>query len=85
MLKLNSGGDDLTELLTAEVDRLSQYIRRSNIVVKGVFLPEKGINEDVEKKVCDLVKDEMDIPDIIGDFDKAHRIGKVKIIKGKKH
>ena len=27
----------------------------------------------------------MGIPDIIGDFDKAHRIGKVKIINGKKH
>ena len=75
----------VTDLLTAEVDRLSQYIRRSNVVVKGVFLPEKESKEDVEKKVCDLAKNEMGIPDILGDFDKAHRIGKVKIINGKKH
>ena len=75
----------VTKLLTEGVDRLGQYHRRSNVMMRGVFLPEKESNEEVENKVKRIIKDEMGIPEVIGDFDKAHRICNVKEINGKKH
>ena len=55
------------KLLMAEVYRLSQYIPWSNVVGRVFYL----------KKKRRLMKYEMGILDVIGDFDKAHQIGKV--------
>lgn len=74
----------VTSLLTQEIDRLGQYQNRYNVIVKGVALPEKEHNDEVEHKICSMIKEEMGIPDVLQDFDKAHRVGKIKEVNGKK-
>ena len=75
----------VNSVLTKEVDRLNQYTRRSNLVIRKVWAPEEESVEQVEGKVREILK-KMDLPkDVINDFDKAHRLGKVKETNGKKH
>ena len=72
-------------LLLKEVDRLSQYQRRSNLVFRKVFVPEKEQAEQVEEKVRGYLRD-MDLPNCVEKVDKAHRLGKVTTnAGGKKH
>ena len=71
-------------VLSQEVDRLNQYTRRSNIVLRNVFVPENETVEQVEKEVKDVIT-KMGLPEVIPDFDKAHILGKLKSLNGKKH
>ena len=74
----------VNELLNKEVDRLNQYTRRSNLVIRDMFVPENETVENVEHKVVKMIE-KLNLPDVSRDFDKAHRLGKVKEINGKKH
>ena len=68
----------VTKRLENELDRLDQYHRRSNIIIKNVFLPEKETNEDVTIKVTNILSNDLNLPDVIGEIDKLHRVGKIK-------
>ena len=74
----------VSERLSLELDRLDQYHRRPNVVVKGMFLPERESNEDVEKNIHKILKDDLKLPEAIQNIDKLHRVGKVKEKNGKK-
>lgn len=68
--------------LSNEVDRLDQYTRRSNIIIKNIKLPDdpkQETNEDVKKIVKKAIKDDLKLPDtILEDVDKFHRNGIIK-------
>ena len=68
----------VSEELTKELDRLGQYTRRSNLVMRNVFLPEKETNEELTEKITKLIKTDLKLPNAAKDIDKLHRIGKVK-------
>ena len=77
--------ENVTNKLAMEVDRLNQYMRRSNVIVRNVFLPEVETNNEVNKKMVKIMKEEMKIPDVVvNEIDKLHRVGKVKEVNGKK-
>ena len=74
----------VNDQLNEEIDRLNQYTRRSNLIIRNVLLPEEESSKDVKSKVEAMVSKEMKMPDIISEIDKAHRIGKVVNKDGKK-
>ena len=74
----------VSEQLTTELDRLDQYHRRSNIIIKNVFLPENESDDDVKKVVTKIVKNDIVKPELLSSVDKHHRIGKIKEVNGKK-
>ena len=76
--------EQVTSQLGNEIDCLSQYTRRSNLIIKNVFKPEKESNEDVMKKVKNIIEKELNMLGINNEIDKMHRIGKVKEENGKK-
>ena len=47
----------VSNTLSKEIDRLDQYHRRSNIIIKNIFLPEKESDEDIKNKVVKIIKD----------------------------
>ena len=49
--------------LAKEIDKLSQYTRRHNVVIRTVFLPETETNDDVEKEVKKLITKDLQLPD----------------------
>ena len=49
----------LNNFLTKELDRLGQYTRRSNIVMRNVFLPEKESNEELTEKIIKIIKTDL--------------------------
>ena len=76
--------ENVTRLLSEEVDRLDQYHRRSNIIIANVIKTnEKESEEEVKKKVHDILKTDLKLPDTIPQIDKLHRIGKVRERNGK--
>ena len=76
--------ENVSKQLANEVDRLSQYTQRSNVIVRNVFLPEIESNEQINKKVVKIIKDELNLPNVVDDVDKLHRVGKIKQRNGKK-
>ena len=70
--------ENVSKQLANEVDRLSQYTRRSNVIVRNVFLSENESNEQINKKVVKIIKDELNLPNVVDDVDKLHRVGKTK-------
>ena len=74
--------------LSIEVDRLDQYARRSNIIIKNINLPDdpkQETNEDIKKIVKKVIKDDLKLPDsILDDVDKFHRNGMIKNSGNKK-
>ena len=70
--------------LAKEIDKLSQYTRRHNVVIRTVFLPETETNDDVEKEVKKLITKDLQLPDEVKNIDKLHRTGKIKTKNGKK-
>ena len=68
--------------LSIEVDRLDQYTRRSNIIIKNIKLPDdpkQETNEDIKNIVKNVLKDDLKLPDsILDDVDKFHRNGMIK-------
>ena len=76
--------ENVSKQLANEVDRLSQYTRQSNVIVRNVFLPENESNEQINKKVVKIIKDELNLPNVVDDVDKLHRVGKIKQRNGRK-
>ena len=72
-------------VLSQEVHALNQYSRRSNIVMRNIWLPENETNDQLTEKVKTLIRDELNLPSAVKDIDKLHRIGQVKEKNGKKH
>ena len=70
--------------LAIEVDRLHQYTRRSNVIIRHVPLPENESVELVEEKVREIISKELQLPNIVAEIDKAHRVGKINIQNNKK-
>ena len=75
---------NVTSQLAKEVDRLSQYTRRSNVIVRNVFLPEEETNEQVSIKMMKMIKIDVKLPDVVDEVDKLHRVGRIKQLNGKK-
>ena len=71
--------------LSKEVDRLGQYTRRSNLIIRNMWLPEGEKNEQLHQKVKDVIKNDLNLSSEADDIDKLHRVGKVKENNGKKH
>ena len=66
--------------LLQEIDRLEQYGRRNQLIIKGIPLPPKQHenNNDLKDKVEDIITNDLQLPkEIMADFDKTHRIGPV--------
>ena len=80
----NAVSSKVTSELTKELDKLSQYTRRSNIIIKNVFLPETETNEDVTKIVNKIIAKDLQLPNVVNSIDKLHRVGKPKEQNGKK-
>ena len=76
--------ENVSSKLAFEVDRLDQYHRRCNIVIKDTFLPEEESVDAVKNMVSKLINQELKLPEMSKDIDKAHRIGKVQTRNGKK-
>ena len=49
-----------------------------------MFLPEQESNEDVEKDIHKMLRNDLKLPAMINEIDKLHRVGKVKERNGKK-
>ena len=65
-------------ILKREVDRLEQYGRRHSVVIRGIPAVEDESTADLTEKVKNVLRNDLSIkPEIIKDFDKTHRIGKV--------
>ena len=77
--------ENVSEKLCIELDRLDQYHRRSNIIIKDVFLPEKETSEDVTKVVHKIISKDMGLPNLVPSIDKLHRQGKILEKNGKKN
>ena len=75
--------ENVTELLRKEVDRLDQYGRRHNVIIRNVELPRNETQKQVEEKVVKIVEKSLKSPALVRDIDKMHRIGRVKKEKGK--
>lgn len=78
--------------LTQEVDELSQYSRRSCLLIAGVESQMPETPSQVEQKVKNLLTDELNIPDLVHEIDKARRLPQSKkggtpkiIVKFKSH
>ena len=67
-----------------EVDKLSQYSRPANVIVRNVFKPEKETNEEVTIKMSKIIQKELNLPHLVGEVDKMHRVGKILEKNGKK-
>ena len=82
MTKVESTNKILSKVnaeLSKEVDRLDQYHRRSNVILKNMILPEEEQIPTLSKKVTKVLKDDLSISDsILNDIDKLHRVGKIK-------
>lgn len=63
-------------VLKTEVERLEQYQRRYNVILKNVALPKKQTQEGDEKFVKTLFTKELKLPNVYDDVDKLHRIGR---------
>ena len=75
--------EGVSEKLALEVDRLDQYHRRPNIIIRNMFKPENESNNDVERKVKEVITKEPGLPEMTNNIDKLHRVGREKMINGK--
>ena len=73
----------VNEELRKEVDRLDQYGRRHNIIIRNVEKPAKETQEQLEAKVNTMISTTLKSPNLIKDVDKLHRIGR-KRTEGRK-
>ena len=63
---------------------MSQYTHRLNVIVRNVFHPENESDDQINKKVVKIIKDELNLPNVVDDVDKLHRVGKIKQRNGEK-
>lgn len=75
---------NVNDRLVDELDRLDQYSRRSNLIIRNVFLPEKETNEEITNKITKVINKDMNLPEAAKDIDKLHRVGKIKTANGGK-
>ena len=77
--------ENTSEQLRLEIDRIDQYQRRSNVVLKFAELP----NDNTEAKDKELVKKvlekELKLAGSVSTIDKMHRIGKIRNRDGKRN
>ena len=76
--------ENVSAKLALELDRLDQYHRRPNILIRNAFLPENESHEKVVKTVHNIIKEDLSLPEAVSDIDKLHRVGKIKTRDGKK-
>lgn len=69
--------------LKAEVDRLDQYQRRSNILIKNVEVSEPPNQADDKKLVHELIRKDLKLPNAVAEIDKLHRLGRKRTNGGK--
>ena len=74
----------VSDQLSLDLDRLDQYHRRSNIIIRDVFVPEKETLEDVKKNVHNIITKDLGLPKMVSKIDKLHRVGIIKEKDGKK-
>ena len=68
--------EHVSTLLRKEVDRLEQYGRRASLVIKGIPLPNHNDdNDNLKNQVLHIIKNDLELPKEVLDFDKTHRIG----------
>ena len=67
---------NISNVLKTEVERLDQYQRRYNVILKNVALPKKQTQEGDEKFVKNLFTKELNLPDVYDEVDKLHRLGR---------
>ena len=71
--------------LSIELDRLDQYHRRSNIMIKNAPLPENESHNAITTTVNNIIVKDLSLPNVVSDIDKFHRVGKIRTRDGKKH
>ena len=76
--------EHVSEQLSIDLDRLDQYHRRSNVIVRDVFLPERESVEDVAKHINKTIAKDLGLPKLVSSIDKVHRVGKIREKNGKK-
>ena len=76
--------EKVSDTLSSELDRLDQYHRRSNIIIKNVFLPEHESDRAIHAKVGKVLEKDLKLPNVFNTIDKFHRVGKVRMKDGKK-
>ena len=76
--------ENVSSKLRIEIDRVDQYQRRSNVVLKHVDLPDDNDNEKDKVIVKNCFEKELKLQNVVSSIDKLHRIGKVKENNGKK-
>ena len=76
--------ENVSERLSQELDRLDQYHRRPNIILKHALLPESETDSTIKGTVVNILEKELSLPGIAEDIDKLHRVGKIKTVDGKK-
>ena len=69
-------GKNTSAKLRIEIDRLDQYQRRSNLILKNVVIPENQSQEGDTEFVKNLLQDEMKMQHAFSGADKLHRTGK---------
>ena len=47
---------------------LNQYIRRLNVVVRNVFLPENETEDQLNNKIEKIIKEELKLPHVVKDI-----------------
>ena len=73
----------VSEGLRKEVDRLDQYGRRYNVIIRNVEKPANETQEQLEKKVGNLITTTLKAPNLAKEVDKLHRIGRKRTDAGK--
>ena len=74
--------ENVSAKLAIELDRLDQYHRRPNIIIKNAPLPEKETSDAITTTVKNIVEKDLSLPNVISDIDKFHRVGKVRTKEG---
>ena len=55
--------------LVKELDRVDQYSRRSNVIMKNVLLPENENQKQLEKKIKSIISNDIKLPTTVTDIE----------------
>ena len=70
--------ENTSEKLRLEVDRLDQYQRRSNVLLKFADLPKNNTEAKDKELVKNILEKELKIANCVSTIDKMHRVGKIR-------
>ena len=70
--------ENVSDKLCLELDRLDQYHRRSNIIIRNAVLPDNETDQAVEGIVKKVIEKDLKLPEATADLDKFHRVGRVR-------